>query len=461
MALAAPMSPSSKSIRIEKDLTGWRSFAIAMVALAFAFGLAIYSSAAAETGAVWTAAISALGALGLAGWVAVTIVPALARRSPLRWLTFQMNYRVTREGLVFLVGIFVVALAALNTGNNLLFLILGCLLAGILLSGVLSSITLAGVELQLELPEHIFAGEPARAVVELRNLKRMLSSFALRVVAEIPKNKRKGKPQKKMDSRVALLDRPVYFPFIPHGQAVKNRVELLFPRRGIFHQETLSLSSRFPFGLLEKSRKLPAKVEMAVYPSVEPTDEFFEILPLLSGELESYHRGLGHDLYAIRDGVSTDSARFVDWKASAKSGGLKVKEYAREEERRVLIALDPFMIAGQSPADESEALIHREKFERAVSFCACLAWHFHEIESVIGFRTADLAVPLGPAAENVYDVLRQLAAIEPHESEAGRNFLRELAGDSQVFKIVLTSQARGSIPTELWSTSYIVFFDSL
>ena len=454
-------SNTSFNKRIEKDLTGWRSFAIAMAALVFAFGLAIYSSAAAETGAVWTASASALGALGLAGWVAVTIVPALARRSPLRWLTFQMNYRVTPEGLVYLVCIFVVAIAALNTGNNLLFLILGCLLAGILLSGIVSTVTLAGIELKIELPEHVFAVEPARAVVELRNLKQMLPSFALRIVGEVAKDKNKTAPQQKQRGRTALLDQPLYFPFIPRGQSVKNRVELMFPRRGIYKQETLSLRSRFPFGFLEKSRKLPAKAEIAVYPSVEPTDEFFEILPLLSGELESYHRGLGHDLYAIRDAVSTDSARFVDWKASAKSGGLKVKEYAREEERRVLIALDPFIAASESVQSESEALKAAEKFERAVSFCACLAWHFNEIESVIGFRTPDGEVPLGPAAENVYDVLRQLAAIEPHGNETGRTFLRNLTNESHVFKIVITSQPRGSIPTALWSTSYIVFFDSL
>ena len=51
------------------------------------------------------------------------------------------------------------ALAALNTGNNLLFLILASLIASILMSGILSSITLAGVELRLQLPEHIFAGQ--------------------------------------------------------------------------------------------------------------------------------------------------------------------------------------------------------------------------------------------------------------------------------------------------------------
>ena len=40
------------------------------------------------------------------------MVPALARRTPLRWLAYRMDYRVTREGIVYLAGIFIVALAA-------------------------------------------------------------------------------------------------------------------------------------------------------------------------------------------------------------------------------------------------------------------------------------------------------------------------------------------------------------
>jgi uncharacterized protein (DUF58 family) len=439
----------------KSDAAGWRNFLIAMFALALAFGLAIYSGAAAQTGARWVAGITALSALALAGWVAVTIVPALARRSTLRWLSYHVSYRVTREGIVYLAGIFIVLLAALNTGNNLLFLVLGCMLAGIVLSGILSRITLAGVELHLEMPEHVFAGEPAPAIVELTNLKRMFPSFALRVMGQ--------KVSEKKQSKIgdAFLDRPVYFPYLPRGEAVRNRVELLFPKRGVYRQETLALRSRFPFGFLEKTRKLPARAEISVYPSITPTDAFYEILPLLSGELESYQRGRGHDLYAIREFVSTDGARFVDWKASAKSGSMKVKEFAREDERRVLIAFDPFVVASGDPAIGKDPEHAAETFERAVSFCACLAWHFRELESVIGFRTAGGDVSLGPAADNIYDVLQQLAAIQPHAPEPGRNFLNDLARETQVFKIVLTSQPRGSFPTALWNSAYIVFFDSL
>ena len=74
----------------------------------------------------------------------------------------------------------------------------------------------------------------------------------------------------------------------------------------------------FPFGFLRKSREVALRREILVLPDVQPTEEFYEILPLISGEVESSFKGRGHDLYAIRDFQEGDSARHVDWKASAK-----------------------------------------------------------------------------------------------------------------------------------------------
>src|SRR5712692_1747196 len=162
---------------------GVRAFVLSMTALTVALLLAIYSGAAAELGHLILASTSALGALAVAAWVAITLVPVLARRTPLRWIGYKMEYKVTREGWIYIGGIFLVSLAALNTGNNLLFLILASLIAVILMSGILSSITLSGIEMRLVLPEHIFAGQPVRAMVELENEKLTLPSFSLRVEA--------------------------------------------------------------------------------------------------------------------------------------------------------------------------------------------------------------------------------------------------------------------------------------
>lgn len=441
-----------KQLRHILDNPSWRSFVIAMGALAMALFLALYSGAAAEEGHLMIAGMSALGALALAGWVALTIVPALARRTPLGWLSYQIDYKVTREGIVYIVGIFVVALAALNTGNNLLFMVLACLLAGMLISGMFSRLVLGDVEVRLELPEHIFAQRTTLATAELYNAKVWTPSFSVSLVSEDSSNAKSklvGEPVRQ------ILDRPVYFPYISHRQAARQNVELTFPRRGVYRQNALGLRTRFPFGFLQKTRKVSLPMEVVVYPRIEPTKEFYEVLPLVSGELESYQRGRGHDLYAIRDYHLDDSARHVDWKASARTGALQVKEFAREDERRVMLVFDPYIVPQESDAKAAE------QFERAVSICAALAWHFYEINSVIEFRSAGFTTPRRVAGDIIYDVLRYLASVAPLKPQPGKNFLDSLCDSPDIFKIVLTSHPRGSIPDYLWGKAYFLFVSSL
>jgi uncharacterized protein (DUF58 family) len=439
-------------LRQTLDQPSWRSFGIAMGALAGALFLALYSGAAAEEGHLLIAGVSALLALALAGWVALTIVPALARRTPLGWLSYQIDYKVTREGVVYIAGIFVVALAALNTGNNLLFMVLACLLAGMLISGLLSRVVLGGIDVRLELPEHIFAQRTVLAIAELDNTKRMVPSFSVSLVSEDAPKSRRNTP---VTPAPPILDRPVYFPHIPHRQTVRQNVELTFPRRGVYRQDSLGLRTRFPFGFLQKTRRIDSNIEAVVYPRITPTEEFYEILPLVSGELESYQRGRGNDLYAIRDYQFNDSARHVDWKASARTGALQVKEYAREDERRVMLVFDPYI--GPQGTDAQFA----ERFERAVTLCAGLAWHFHEINSVIEFRSAGFATPRVIASEIIYDILRYLASVTPLKPQPGRSFLDTLGDSPEIFKIVLTSHPRGTIPSHIWNTAYFLFVSSM
>src|SRR3981081_1290901 len=109
------------------DRSALGAFFIALAALAVALVLALYSGAAAELGQVFLAGLSAIAALVVAAWVAVTLVPVLAKRTPLRWIGYKMEYRVSRAGWIYMGGIILVALAALKTGNNLVFLVRVCL----------------------------------------------------------------------------------------------------------------------------------------------------------------------------------------------------------------------------------------------------------------------------------------------------------------------------------------------
>lgn len=438
------------------DRAAWRRFFFALFTLGLSFFLALYSTAMRLAGhvelAAWLAAISLLLAL----IVAIKVVPFLAKRTALeRWM-LKIEFEFTRQGVVYILIIVVIAVAALNTGNNLLFIILASMLAGILVSGILSQIVLSHLELEFVLPDHIFAGRPMISSLTLHNLKWVYPSLSLTVSARDPGQKRKKRnvQESSLPAR-RILDSPIYVPYIPHRSSVTQHVELTFPRRGRYTQEGFRVSTQFPFGFLRKAHEVQTRQEILALPDVQPTEEFYEILPLISGEVESYYRGRGHDLYSIRDYLEGESARHVDWKATAKAQQLKIREFTREDERRVTLVFDPGV---QNLAEKTLV-----KFEKAVNFCACLAWHFYEIHAQMQFLSQGFETPMAPSEEVVYPVLEKLALIEPavQASESSSQLLSQAIVASQGFKIILTGLPQGSIPTNLWGSSYLVFINSL
>jgi uncharacterized protein (DUF58 family) len=429
------------------DRPAVRAFLLSILALGVALVLAVYSGAAAELGNIGLAASSALLALAIAGWVAVTLVPTLAKRTPLRWLGQKVEYRISRAGWMYIGATLLVALAALNTGNNLLFLILACLVSVILMSGFLSSISLAGLELKVDLPEHIFAGQTVRGAVEVINEKLTLPSFALRVEAETTAGQ----------SAAAMLETPVFFPYVPRQQRAKQGVPMTFLKRGRHVQDAFRIVTRFPFGFLQKSRRIPLKSEAVVYPSVDETADLADIFPGIDGSIESYSKGRGQELHSLREYVPTDSASHVHWKASARVGALMVREFAREDDCRILLVMDPhpgdWKVLGQPGASD--------RFERAVTMCAGIAWHFYQKNAYLQFRSAGIETALAPAEDTIFAILRHLALAEPQPIAAQDRLLQELAASPDLFKIIVTGRRRGTIPAELWHSSYVIFLEAL
>ena len=90
-----------------------------------------------------------------------------------------MRPQVTRAGVLFTLTILLVGLAALVSANNLIFLMVASLLATLLISGFISRLGLAGLELDLELPDHIPARRKVTGQLILKNKKRWVPSFSI------------------------------------------------------------------------------------------------------------------------------------------------------------------------------------------------------------------------------------------------------------------------------------------
>lgn len=443
----------------------WVRFFLAISGLGLAFGLALLSTASRESGDVLATAVYASSALLLAGAVALFTVPYLARRVVGNRVRDVLNYEVTREGLVYLALTLLIAVAALNTGNNLLFIVVAAMLGAVLVSGVVSAMMVSRLEIGLHLPRHVFAGQSYAGAVLLHNC-RPFPVFSISVVPPVLKEDRPVWRWQRSEfvyppaksghkavvrwpdlalTRVApplrnppVFEQRVYFPYLPAGDRKTAELELCFPRRGMYAQRGIGIATRFPFAFLNKTRTLSLNQEVLVYPSVEPTDEMLAVLPNLSGQMESQLRGRGSDLYRIRDYQPEDSVRHVDWKATAKSGELKVREYTREDERSVRMIFD-----NPAPGTLTEA-----QYERAINLAASIAWRFFQENTGLSFAAPDLV----PDAD-VYAFLEYLALASPRESNG---FLSILPAGGQ-YNLIITACPRGGIPTPLWQSSWVLF----
>ena len=168
-------SPSNPARFPERD--AWLRFFIALGGLSAAFAAAVFSSVTREAGNLWATAVLASLALVLAGVVRLATVSYLARRVALARVRDKFDYDVTRAGVVYIGLALLIGIAALNTGNNLLFLIVSVMLAAVIVSGLISGLVLSGLELEIMLPEHVFAHSKVRGRVLLRNCRRIIPSY--------------------------------------------------------------------------------------------------------------------------------------------------------------------------------------------------------------------------------------------------------------------------------------------
>jgi hypothetical protein len=319
------------------------------------------------------------------------------------------------------------------------------------------------LELDLKVPDHIFARTDVAATLCVRNPRRWMPSLSISAVpAETAKMRKRWRwvattfpvppwrpperqwlqlPDRKLrrvaDPSSGVFHESAYFPLLPPETQLQAEVKLNFSKRGRY-QEKFSLSTRFPFAFLVKTRRVALSREVLIYPELTTSDETVELLPVLSGKIEAYLRGVSADLYRIREYLPEDSARHVDWKATAKSGELKVREYSREDERRLRCVFDN-AVPGQ---------IAPEIYERMVSLAASAAWRLEKERVFLSFVSQEYE-----AIGDVFGFLEHLATIQPKNAPS----VLETLPASTAYSLVFTAQKRGTIPAAMWASAYFVF----
>jgi len=288
----------------------------------------------------------------------------------------------TSGGLVFTLGTFAVGFAAMNTGNNLLYLLLGAMLGFIAVSGWLSEQAIRGLVIRRHVPRAVTVGQDLRLAYHVDNTKTRMPSLAVEIVE-------RGLPGR------------AFLAHAPPGGTGRARAVNAFSRRGVHRLNVVTLATSFPFGLFLKERDLVIPGEVVVWPR---TDRPVRAPSPAGGRLPragattrgpAGHRGEYRSLRAYRPG---DDPRDIHWRSSARLREPALREYERDGAETRWICLD----LRAEPGDAAEVAV-----EVAASLAADAATGGRSFALVAGDALVDPGEGAGQL-ERVLDVLARV-----------------------------------------------------
>jgi uncharacterized protein (DUF58 family) len=438
-------------------LKRWRGTILGTLVVLSGVSAAVITVVARRVGDWELTRLGAIASLLFAVLIVIFVVPPLARSARAEAARLDLAFQVTAGGVVFVSIYTVVAFAAWNTGNNLLFLIFSVMTSTLFVALSAARSSLRDLVVSARFPDHIFAGDPAPVIVTVNNTKRLLPSFSIVVEArsrlETGEGKRRLRWRRRRERKRVLS----YFMYVPHRARVEQRVEQTFETRGRVLVTGFEISTKFPFGFFRLRRRLRARdVEIIVYPKPEGAGDELHLLPVDAGHRDAQRRGTGHDLHSLREYQPRDDVRHIDWKATARQKRLIVREFSAEDERRVHIALDRFV----DDERDADALA---RFERSVTLAASLVAHFIAERAEVSLTDGDEEARYGVGREHLYSSLRRLALVAPRaagtDAQTREHFLQRIASGQTAdgYIILITTAPRGTIPAGLWRKSHVIY----
>jgi uncharacterized protein (DUF58 family) len=304
-----------------------------------------------------------------------------------RGISQRRSIRLTSEGTKFLLFTFGIGLAAINTGNNLFYLLFAMMLSLIVISGLLSEHCLRRLEFRRHVPDLIIANEPTTLTLSVTNRNRHLPSFSLRFFDVV-----EGQD----------VDRGLAIHLLPAQSSVLLSHPLLATKRGRIRLEATRAQTLFPFGLFLKKGRYPTEAQLLVSPPIKPLTLRFVDELVSEGQGESVpRRGDGTQLYNLRLYQPGDDSRAIHWMTTARTSQLIVRETEAEDQRRITVVLS--LVAPEE---------HESLFERSVTFVASLLSQLIERAYPVRLIAGTEDSGLGSGSGHLIAMLRLLALCE-------------------------------------------------
>lgn len=253
------------------------------------------------------------------------------------WKDRRLRLSITRLGLEYLAAMLLAGVFAVNTGNNLLYMVFSLMVALFLVSGWVSRHAIQNLELERIEEGNIFARVRGGLRVRLRDrAPRRLRALELRL---------------EMDQGRAEPG------FYAGGEAREDVLVVLHitpERRGPCRLRGLELRTTYPFGFLEKAWRHPLDQEILILPhprsvALRPGPRGEALRPIPRSGISS-----PEGARPFREG---DPLSRVHWKRTAQRGTPWVRTFEDEEPAGLRLHLDlrPW-VAGREFEKELERL---------------------------------------------------------------------------------------------------------
>ncbi len=261
-------------------------------------------------------------------------------------IKLRRRYHLYTPGLLFVGATVLVLLGALNSENNLLYWLFGVAIGVVIVSGVLSGSSLMGLRIEGYAPESVTAGGTAMLRYRLRNTNRWMPAVALSL-----EDRTAGR---KSDHRLFATG---WVASLPAGATLDVTLPCRTQTRGRWKFTGLRASTTFPFGLTRKSVFAVQSRELVVRPRPAPVRSGELLGPLGGGfktKRTNAHLGVRGEPYGLREYVPGDSVRSIAWRATARTGDLRVIEESLPTKALFKVA---FRLAAGSPDSWADAAV--------------------------------------------------------------------------------------------------------
>ncbi|MDI6855195.1 MAG: DUF58 domain-containing protein [Candidatus Thermoplasmatota archaeon] len=197
------------------------------------------------------------------------------------------------------------------------------------------------------------------------------------------------------------------------------------PLRGVYTIGPLSVRTEDPFSMFYKESRLDIISELIVFPKIEELKEFEvrAVVPrMIPGTIPIKYPGRGLEFFSMRDYVSGDPFKDINWKVYSRLGKLMVVQRELETISDVTIILDARSITGTG-------YINANPLVYSARACASIAAFFIRRRCNVGLITYSNAIKSlapGYGERQLYKILCALAEIKSDGSIGFSSVARSL-----------------------------------